>query len=188
MPEWDGKNRRSCHTYTAANRTVHTVIRDMIFVWGRMIVLYIIHVNRTEGRYLSNAQKEWSIYSRYDCISWHYVFYFFGPGIYKTKPMTLQGNKRAIFCFELVAVCLYFLFTPQHCGRQTVRMSETNQHLENTHTIILNPLWGAEKTTSLGAAVILHRDHWDCTKQWLTYMAITRLTDTSEVIYLLFNT
>lgn len=63
--------------------------------------------------------SDWNVHSRYDCISWHYVFYFFGPGIYKTKPLTLQSHKRAIFCFELVAVCLNFLFTPQHCGGKT---------------------------------------------------------------------
>lgn len=72
-------------------------------------------------RHLGNAQIDWSMYSRYNGVSWHYVFYFFGPGIYKTKPLTSQSDKRAVFRFELVAVCLYFLFTPQHCGRKIVR-------------------------------------------------------------------
>ena len=64
--------------------------------------------------YSGEKESDGSIYSRYDCISWHYVFYFFGPGIYKTKPLTLQSDKRATFCFELITVCVDFLFTPQH--------------------------------------------------------------------------
>lgn len=46
-----------------------------------------------------------------------YVFHFFGPGIHKTKPLTLQSDERATFCFKLIAVCLYFVFTPQHENR-----------------------------------------------------------------------
>lgn len=86
---------------------------------GALINKLYIYLRYKE--YLGNAQLDWSIYSRYNCISWHYVFYFFGPGIYKTKPLTLQSDERAMFCFELITVCLYFLFTPQHCGRKTVR-------------------------------------------------------------------
>lgn len=66
----------------------------------------------------SLQKRDSSEYSRYDRVRWHNVFYFFGPRIDKTKPLTLQGDKGAVFCFELVAVCLYFFFTPQHCGEK----------------------------------------------------------------------
>lgn len=71
-------------------------------------------LGNSELKSLQNCDR--SEYSRYDCVGWHYILYFFGPRVDKTKPLTLQGDKRAVFCFELVAVCLYFFFTPQHCG------------------------------------------------------------------------
>lgn len=66
--------------------------------------------------YKKNKMRCWHL--RYNCVGWHYVFYFFGPGIYKTKPLTLQGDERAIFCFELIAVGLNLLFIPQHCEKR----------------------------------------------------------------------
>lgn len=81
----------------------------------------LIHFSNSVQRNPGQAQRERSVYSRYNCVSRHNVFYFFGPGIYKTKPLALQSDKRAVFCFELVAVCLYFLFTAQHWGGRNTR-------------------------------------------------------------------
>lgn len=90
-------------------------------------LLSFLHTERTEtDRWGSASHSERkslqkrasSEYSRYYRVRWHNVFYFFGPRIDKTKPLTLQGDKGAVFCFELVAVCLYFFFTSQHCGEK----------------------------------------------------------------------
>lgn len=87
-------------------------------------------------------------YLRYYCVGWHYVFYFFGPGIYKTKPLTLQGDERAIFRFELIAICLDLLFTPQHCKKQQPKLHIKGivhpkiTFLTFTHkTSHFNPIW-----------------------------------------------
>lgn len=81
-----------------------------------LVNIYTVHVSQVQ-RHSGKAKRDCSIYSRYNSVSWHYVFYLFGPGIYKTKPLTLQCDKRAVLCFELIAVCLYFLFTSKHCGK-----------------------------------------------------------------------
>lgn len=47
-----------------------------------------ILVQYDQWRSLRGA-KDGDLYLKYDCIGRHYVFYFFGPGIYETKHPTL---------------------------------------------------------------------------------------------------
>lgn len=54
-------------------------------------------------------------------VCWHNKLNFFGPRVYKTKPLTLKHDEGAMFCFELVASGLNLLFTAENCW-------DTKQH------------------------------------------------------------
>lgn len=98
-------------------------------------IITLILINSKNGLLEGKKMGYW--YLRYYCVGWHYVFYFFGPGIYKTKPLTLQGDERAIFRFELIAICLNLLFTPQNCKKQ-----QPKWHIKGiVHPKIFNPIW-----------------------------------------------